>query len=330
MPRPRKTLISLDDTPYYHCISRCVRRAFLCGEDLHSGRSFEHRRDWIEKRLFALNQSFAIDICAYAVMSNHTHLVLCVDSDQALAWSVLEVVERWHSLFSGTPLSQRYLRGERLACAEIKCVEELAALWRERLMSVSWFMRCLNEHIARLANTEDECSGRFWEGRFKCQALLDDAALAACLAYVDLNPVRAGMAETPEASDHTSVQRRIQALSSTNEEESLQPQDLMPFVGYSRQDMPKGLAFRLEDYLCLVDWTGRQIRKGKPGAISEALPPMLQRLGIDPEAWFLLTEGFENHFNTLAGRPDDIQQACESRGQCWAHGIGAARRLFSS
>jgi REP element-mobilizing transposase RayT len=330
MPRPRKSLISLDDTPYYHCISRCVRRAFLCGEDAHSGRSFEHRRDWIEKRLFVLSRSFAIDICAYAVMSNHTHLVLCVDADQALAWSVQEVVERWHDLFSGTPLSQRYLRGDRLSSAEIGCVEEIAEQWRERLMSISWFMRCLNEHIARLANTEDGCSGRFWEGRFKCQALLDEAALAACMAYVDLNPVRAELAETPEASDHTSIQRRIRVLSGANEDKPLQPPELMPFVGYPRQDMPKGLAFRLEEYLSLVDWTGRQTRKGKQGAISEALPPMLQRLGIESDSWFSLTEGFEKHFSTLVGKPDEIEQVCESRGQCWAHGIGAARRLFST
>jgi hypothetical protein len=209
-------------------------------------------------------------------------------------------------------------------------VEELAELWRERLMSISWFMRCLNEHIARLANTEDGCSGRFWEGRFKCQALLDEAALAACLAYVDLNPVRAGIAKTPEASEHTSVQRRIRALSETSENKPHQPVELMPFVGYPRQDMPKGLAFRLEDYLALIDWTGRRTREGKRGVISEALPPMLQRLGIDPDSWISLTEGFEEHFNTLAGRPDGIQQACQSRGQCWAHGIGAARRLFST
>jgi hypothetical protein len=251
-----------------------------------------------------------------------------VDTDQALGWSVREVVERWHGLFSSTLLSQRYLRGNLLSSAEITRLEEIAALWRERLMSISWFMRCPNEHIARLANAEDGCSGRFWEGRFKCQALLDEAALAACLAYVGLNPLRAGMAETPEASDHTSVQRRILALSDTNEDKPPQPPELMPFVGYPRQDIPKGLAFRLEDYLSLVDWTGRQIREDKRGAISEALPPMLQRLGIEPSSWYSLTEGFEKHFNTFVGKPDGIQQACESRGQCWAHGIGAARRLF--
>jgi hypothetical protein len=158
--------------------------------------------------------------------------------------------------------------------------------------------------------------------------LLDEAALAACLAYVDLNPVRAEIAKTPEASDYTSIQRRILALSDANDTKPPQPQELMPFVGYPRQNMPKGLAFRLEEYLSLVHWTGRQMREDKRGAISEAQPPILHRLGIEPESWFMLTEVLEKHFNTLAGRPDDIQRACESLGQCWAHGIGAVRILF--
>ncbi len=330
MPRPRKTLISLDDTAYYHCVSRCVRRAFLCGEDPQSGRSFEHRRGWVEERLLVLSKSFAIEICAYAVMSNQTHLVLFVDSDLALTLSTREVVERWHGLFSGTLLSQRYLQGDRLCSAEVKRLEEDAEQWRERLISISWFMRCLNEPIARLANTEDNCTGRFWEGRFKCQALLDEAALAACLAYVDLNPVRAGLAETPEASDHTSIQRRIRAITNVDEDKPTQPTELMPFVGNPRQHMPKGLTFQLMDYISLVDWTGRQFREDKRGRISEALPPILKRLGIEADAWLLLTQGFEGHFNNLAGKPDNMQRVCESRGQCWAHGIGAARQLFSS
>ena len=96
MPTPRKSQISLNATPYYHCVSRCVRRAFLCGTDRTTGRCFEHRRQWIEGRLLQLASIFALDVCAYAVMSNHFHLVLHVDRSQATLWSPLEVVQRWH------------------------------------------------------------------------------------------------------------------------------------------------------------------------------------------------------------------------------------------
>jgi len=198
MPKPRKSLVSLEVTPYYHCVSRCVRRAFLCGEDKLTGKNFEHRRQWIEDRLLVLANIFAIDIAAYAVMSNHYHVVLHINREQALSWSELEVVEHWHRLFKGSLLSQHFYQGDVLNTAELNALSEQVCEWRDRLMSISWFMRCTNEPIAREANHEDEATGRFWEGRFKSQALLDEKALAACMAYVDLNPIRARMAESPE------------------------------------------------------------------------------------------------------------------------------------
>lgn len=101
MTRPRTELIALEATPWYHVVSRCVRRAFLCGQDPGSGQNYEHRRGWIEARLRQLAGVFAIDIGAYAVMSNHYHIVLKVDQPRAADWSDDEVLERWTRLFSG-------------------------------------------------------------------------------------------------------------------------------------------------------------------------------------------------------------------------------------
>ena len=207
----RKRQVSLVDTKYYHCISRCVRRAFLCGEDRFTGKSYAHRRGWIEEKLLMLAKVFCIDVCAYAVMSNHTHLVLYVDDKKAKRLNDKAIIIRWHKLCKGTLLTQKYMQGEKLSKTERMFFNQTVEQYRERLASISWFMRLLNEDIARKANKEDGCTGRFWEGRFKSHALLDEAAIAACMAYVDLNPIRAKMANTPEESAHTSVQKRIES-----------------------------------------------------------------------------------------------------------------------
>ncbi len=210
MPEPRYHQVSIEDTPYYHCISRCVRRAFLCGSDPLSGFNFEHRRQWIVERIKLMCSVFAIDLCAYAIMNNHYHIVVQINPVRVDEWTDEEVAHRWMQIFSGPLLMHQYLTNADLTRAELKCVAELFATWRERLADLSWFMRCINEPIARMAHSEDHCTGSFWEGRFKSQALLDERALLACMAYVDLNPIRAAMATTPERSDYTSVQERIE------------------------------------------------------------------------------------------------------------------------
>ena len=266
-----------------------------------------------------------MDVCAYAVMSNHYHVVLHVDRAQAEAWEEAEVIRRWRQLFSGHPLAQVFVEDRVLSKAEYDLVSSLVTEWRARLMDISWYMRCLNESIARQANQEDRCTGRFWEGRFKSQALLDEKALAACLAYVDLNPVRAAMADTPEASDYTSVQRRIRrALAHAK-----QPPELMPFVGNPRAEMPKGLPFRLSDYLDLVDWTGRQLREAKRGAIADNLPPILTRLQIDPKHWLYLSGQFESRFKGLVGAAHRLRAACEALGYRRTPNLGACRQLLT-
>ena len=171
MTRPRSALISLTDTPYYHITSRCVRRAFLCGVDHYSDQSYEHRRQWVVDRIRLLSSLFAIDVCAYAVMSNHYHLVLKLCPEQLEDLSDDQIMDRWCALFKGPLLVQRYRSGESLSSPERLTVSDTVNVWRTKLASISWFMRCLNQTIARQANLEDKCTGKFWESRFKSQAL---------------------------------------------------------------------------------------------------------------------------------------------------------------
>jgi hypothetical protein len=161
MPQSRKSQISLIDTSFYHCISRCVRQSFLCGVDAHSGHSYEHRRDWVEERLLFLTSVFAIDICAYAVMSNHTHVVLCVDKALADGWNTNEILQRYHRVHKGTLITQKFMHGDSLSQGELISLDDTVEIYRKRLYDISWFMRDLNEFIAREANKEDGCKGRF-------------------------------------------------------------------------------------------------------------------------------------------------------------------------
>ncbi len=194
-----------------HAIQRCVRRAYLAGTDSVSGKDYSFRREWIRRRMESLASVFGIDVLAYAIMSNHLHLVLRNRPDVVACWTDEEVALRWLRVFPGKRLD------DHLAEPTTADVEALARnkarmeVVRSRLSDISWFMRALSEPIARLANRQDECTGRFWEGRFKAQRIADESGLLACAMYVDLNPVRAAMAESPEGAGYTSAYDRIKA-----------------------------------------------------------------------------------------------------------------------
>ncbi|WP_086931714.1 transposase [Agarilytica rhodophyticola] len=322
MPRPRKELVCIDDTPYYHITSRCVRRAFLCGFDRKSGRSYEHRRHWIEARIRILSSIFAIDICAYSVMSNHYHLVLKLNPDETLTWSDKEVLERWCSVFKGPLLVQKCLRDTSLTQAEQDVVGECITCYRKRLGCLGWFMKCLNEPIARQANKEDECRGHFWEARYTSQALLTEEALLSAMAYKDLNPVRAKMAKTPETSEYTSIKQRLVKeinLSQMIKEQisqgalmtfNLPVKALCQFEGNIVNQNQIGILFSLKEYLNLVDYTGRIIRHNKRGKISALLPPILERLNLSQKEWLRNVTYFENiYYSRFYRSPRSLKTA---------------------
>ena len=132
MTLARTQLISIEDTPYYHIITRCVRRAFLCGKDKYSGNCYEHRRKQIVDRIKQLASAFNIDVCAYAVMSNHYHLVLKVNCTKE--WDEKRVLIHWSSISSIIPLCQRFLSGEYLSKAELDMVYLQTDEYRKRLI----------------------------------------------------------------------------------------------------------------------------------------------------------------------------------------------------
>jgi len=330
MTIPRRTQVSLEATPYYHCIARCVRRAFLCGEDSYSGVNFDHRRQWLTDRIKLISDIFAIDICAYAIMSNHYHVVLRVDRDRAQSWSEAEVIHRWTRIFKGPLIVQQYLAGDTLGSASRETVSDVAKVWRKRLHDIGWLMRCINEFIARQANKEDECKGHFWEGRFTSQALLDHTALLSCMTYVDLNPVRAGIASNLEDSDFTSIQERLEAVCSARQlTTSTQDCPLLPLSHSQPSDRSiRALPFRLLDYIELVDWTGRIVRPDKSGRIPIDAPAALKTLDLNQAQWLGLAVDIQERSLLAIGSMSNINRYNESCGKSWCCGQAKLRKLY--
>ena len=258
-----------------------------------------------------------------------------------------DVAERWLKLLGGKPLLRSFVAGEKLSDAQLSAVSAWIEKYRERLFSISWFMRCLNEPIARQANAEDNVAGRFWEGRFKSQALLDEPSVVAAMAYVDLNSVRAGMFESPEESDYTSIQQRVLEQDpkiAAGEPASVEalPEDLrsaigrlMPFsdqatTGESTLDPERTIPCEIRDYLELVDWSGRAIIEGKRGKIPDDLPPILERLKIDPGNYVrFINRTQKSRFHGFIGSVKSMRALAEDFGRSFLKGQAAAAALFS-
>lgn len=327
MPQARYRLVDTQTTPYYHCISRCVRRAFLCGHDRFSGKNFEHRKQWILDRIKQLSSIFAIDVCAYAIMSNHFHLVLHVDVEEAETWSFEEVIDHWLLLYKGPAVAHKYKAGEPLSSLEKDALFSLVEVWRARLGDLSWYMRCLNETIARMANEEDQCTGRFWEGRFRSQALLDEAALVSCMAYVDLNPIRAGMSESLEKSEFTSIQERLADYQMGTKAKHAETW-LKPLLQEQQPASSATLPMQEISYFDLVDWTGRAIRDDKRGAIPMHVQPILQKLGVNEANWVNNTQHFGSRFHRALGRVNQIRQLADRMDRKWINGFSSAKQFY--
>ena len=293
----RAQLVDTSVTRWYHCITRCVRRAFLLGD------GDKNRKEWIENRLEELSEIFAVAVGGFSVMDNHLHVLLRLDPDLAQAWSDEEVVRRWGRLFpprdksrQPTPVTEHWVKW-RLK----------DSLWvtnaRQRLQSLSWFMKCLKEPLSRMANRQDKTRGTFFESRFESVAVLDEEGLLAISVYIDLNPVAAQVAKIPETSEHTSIKQRLEHVETQGATARLEAAKngsvagshaaagledslwLCPIedrrgLDSTREGMLQG--FSLGRYVQIVDYTGRLFRHGK-ATISAELAGIFERLGCSVE-----------------------------------------------
>ena len=340
----RKEIVRQGQPGIFHVSSRVVRRAFLLGRDPLTSHDYNHRRQWVLQRLQLLVANFAIDVCFLAVLANHLHLVLCTTPRLVQRWGSWEVARRWLRLYPG----RRLLDG---SCVE-PTEEEVRALaadkekikkLRKRLSNISWFMAALCEHIARRANAEDGCSGRFWQGRFSCREITQENALLVAGMYVDLNPIRAGEVWTPEEASYTSAGLRIRGLAGAEGGSGgelaadgwLAPLTLeagqvgeVPCRSGVRASDKGLLPMTLEEYLRLLDWTGRQVRQDKGGTIPAELAPILERLGVVPEEFVETVKTFSRRFPRLAGPVAQLAARAKELGRRWLHGVRHAARVF--
>lgn len=368
MPYARSQTVSPYDIQIMHIWSRVVRRAFLCGYDKVLNKDYEHRREWIRERLKKLAGIYSIEVITFSIMHNHYHLLVRTRPDLVEEMTDEEVVRallklRFDYWFLESGDDRKKVK------AEInRRINDKQGMKRDRarLSDVSKMMQSLNQSIARRANQEDEVKGRFFEARFGHEVLVDTPDILACAMYIDLNPVRAETASTPEESEYTGIYERVN--------------DLRMFVGQNDGDLRIGLShsgmdvhrwerlgegssswlaplsiakpadskeseeraekekpdlekelqrlnrqgvlpMSLLEYLELLDFTGRQKRADKRGAIDPSISPVLERLGFDFEglsdAIESLAESHTAYFTATerCGRPDVLPDQRAARGE---------------
>lgn len=280
MTRPRNQLIDRENGGFYHIVSRCVRRAWLSGCDPVSGNDYSYRRDWIERLMLALTNFFTVEVLAYAVMSNHYHIVINYRPKDSKRLSAKQIARRWLAVFPPKPDADV----DELVATMIRDTSRIKEL-RARLGDLSWYMRCLNAPIARRSNIEDNCTGRFWDGRYLSKPLPNERAVLACMAYSDLNPLRAGDTNRVDAPTHTALRRRLEEAADKPEklEQAMAPLTFDVSRGCIESTGKSALTLTLQKYRAHVEWAAARVNQAhKPNdADQRNLSPDL----TEPHAW---------------------------------------------
>jgi len=360
MTTARGDFMQADIRSTFHICSRCVRQCYLLGFDEETGKDYSARKEWVPERLKVLQKVFMIEIYAYAIMCNHYHLILNNRPDLANALTIEEVAERWLMIH---PTS--FMRSAKLSKPRPEDIEELFIKYtveeiRLRLSDISWFMRELNQYIAIKCNKADQLKGAFFDGRFTSQFLADDEAIASCMVYIDLNPIRAKAASSIEDSYYTSGYDRMKAQTAKTNLEAFQAthkeEDSLTYHQLKEVDTQKAiiqetawlaplapnapdlkndlklasapdlapqpfLSFTTEKYLELLDLTGREYHKNKPGAIADKFAPILTAMGFQHKHWMLRIRHYGSWYYRAIGPLAKLADKLKSTNQRWFQGI---------
>lgn len=336
----------------YHLSVRCVRRSFLQGFDDYSGKDYSHRKFWVPNKTKELLQAYAIEIVAYAGMDNHYHLIVRNRPDLLKDLSPIEIVARWliiHPTKEMRKEKRNKPSNEELEAILLKYdVDEL----RSRLSDISWFMWDLNQYIAVKANREDKCKGAFFESRFSSQNLADDAAILTCMIFCDLNPIRAQIADSIETSVHTSGNIRYQAeVAKNNILKAKELKENKPNKKFNKRqekeiNIQKSIAKKVDwlsplekfdlklkdksrkpilnitthNYLELLDFTGREYHKDKPGIIPGTIAPILAVMGLSQKQWFERLKNYGKWYYRVLGPLIDLKDKLIAAKQRWFKG----------
>jgi hypothetical protein len=355
MTTARKDFMQAGVIGTFHLTVRCVRRSFLQGFDEYSGKDYSHRKTWVTDKIKLLLEAFAIDIAGVANMDNHFHLIARNRPDILKDLTPLQLIDRWLKIHPTKEMQkEKRITPTKEELDKIILKYDMKEL-RSRLSDISWFMRELNQYIAVRANREDNCKGSFFESRFKSQNLADDAAILTCMIYCDLNPIRAQIATSIETSTHTSGYIRYQAenakinLLNADDYQENQPKKKLSKLQKKEINKQKEIAkinkwlapiekldlnlkdksrtpilnITLSKYLELLDFTGREYHKDKPGIISGNIAPILEVMGLSQKQWIENLKNYGKWYYRVLGPLIDLKEKLISTKQRWFKGVKA-------
>ena len=337
MRRKRTQIANPQVSSILHITQRCVRQDFFLDDNLPLEGKFGERRNAVLERLKTLASAFAIDILRFAIMSNHLHLTLRNLPELVATMSDEEVARRWLIICPGFCEALADFRNSHPDRPTQEDIDKLAkdkkriAELRSRLSSVSYFMWALSGYCAKLFNLMDGTKGHFWDNRYQVKVLLDDLSLLVNSFYIDLNPIRANAAQTPETSKYTSAHCQIESAQLGERIPDIHPAHLPDSFLARLQILDDGSDKRLSDlptrasdfgflnmslyeYFLALDIVGRIIREGKKGAIPAELPPIFERLNISWENAIELIVAYEQLFKCFVGNKKSLEKKAAELG----------------